>query len=64
MVKISKHILYPLKGPEELDVDEKKGLIPICGWKVPTRNGTRSLYAPHGNHIAALVDGPKESRAT
>jgi Domain of unknown function (DUF383) len=28
VVKISKHVLYPLAGPEELDVDEKRGLDP------------------------------------
>ena len=27
-VKLTKHILYPLAGPEELDVDEKRGLDP------------------------------------
>jgi hypothetical protein len=27
-VKIVKHLLYPLAGPEELDVDEKRGLDP------------------------------------
>ena len=28
VVKISTHVLYPLAGPEELDVDEKRGLDP------------------------------------
>jgi hypothetical protein len=28
VVKIAKYIMYPLAGPEELDVDEKKGLDP------------------------------------
>jgi len=28
VVKITKHILYPLAGPEELDVEEKQGLDP------------------------------------
>lgn len=28
VVKLNKHILYPLAGPEELDVDEKQGLDP------------------------------------
>lgn len=28
VVKLTKHILYPLAGPEELDLDEKKGLDP------------------------------------
>lgn len=28
IVKLTKHILYPLAGPEELDLDEKKGLDP------------------------------------
>ena len=28
VVKLTKHLLYPLAGPEELDLDEKKGLDP------------------------------------
>jgi hypothetical protein len=28
VVKLTKHILYPLAGPEELELDEKKGLNP------------------------------------
>jgi len=28
VVKLTKHILYPLAGPEELDVDERRGLDP------------------------------------
>lgn len=28
IVKLTKHLLYPLAGPEELDLDEKKGLDP------------------------------------
>jgi len=28
VVNLTKHILYPLAGPEELDLDEKKGLDP------------------------------------
>lgn len=28
VVKVTKHLLYPLAGPEELDIDEKKGLEP------------------------------------
>ena len=28
VVKLTRHLLYPLAGPEELDVDEKRGLDP------------------------------------
>jgi len=28
VIKLTKHLLYPLAGPEELDLDEKKGLDP------------------------------------
>lgn len=44
MVKISKHILYPLAGPEELDVDEKKGLDPDLWLEGPDKKREPDRY--------------------
>lgn len=46
VVKITTHLLYPLAGPEELDVDDKKGLDPDLWLEGPdkqreTDHGTR-----------------------
>jgi hypothetical protein len=44
MVKISKHILYPLAGPEEIDVDEKKGLDPDLWLEGPDKKREPDRY--------------------
>lgn len=48
VVKLTKHILYPLAGPEELDLDEKKGLNPDLWLEGPDKvrepNWTTRLF--------------------
>jgi hypothetical protein len=48
VVKLTKHLLYPLAGPEELDLDEKKGLDPDLWLEGPDKqrepDSTTRLY--------------------
>lgn len=44
VLKITKHILYPLAGPEELDLDEKKGLDPDLWLEGPDKKREPDHY--------------------
>lgn len=48
VAKVTKHLLYPLAGPEELDLDEKKGLDPDLWLEGPEKarepNSTTRLF--------------------
>ena len=44
-LKIIKHVLYPLAGPEELDVDEKRGLDPDLWLEGPDKVREPDHYA-------------------
>lgn len=51
VVKVTKHILYPLAGPEELELDEKKGLDPDLWLEGPDK-----VREPHWTTRLYLVE--------
>ena len=65
-VKVTKHILYPLAGPEELDLDEKKGLDPDLWLEGPDKvrdpDFTTRLYLVES--ILLLCASGRKSRET
>ena len=66
VVKVTTHILYPLAGPEELDLEEKKGLDPDLWLEGPDKvrepNWTTRLYLVEA--LLLLCASGRQSRET
>ena len=64
VVKLTKHLLYPLAGPEELDLDEKKGLDPDVWLEGPDKvrepDSTTRLFLVES--LLLLCAGGRQSR--
>jgi Domain of unknown function (DUF383)/Domain of unknown function (DUF384) len=65
-VKLAKHLMYPLAGPEELDLDEKKGLEPDLWLEGPDKvrepDATTRLYLVEA--LLVLCASGRRSRET
>jgi Domain of unknown function (DUF383)/Domain of unknown function (DUF384) len=65
-VKLAKHLMYPLAGPEELDLDEKKGLDPDLWLEGPDKvrepDATTRLYLMEA--LLLLCASGRRSRET
>jgi hypothetical protein len=66
VVKLTKHLLYPLAGPEELDLEEKQGLDPDLWLEGPDKkrepDGTTRLFLVES--ILLLCASGRKSRET